>query len=461
MSQIVIIIDKTGGIITNDKQSLKKKDKPSLKKPTRSCFLLGSFFSGLSDQKNGSQFETQNSELNRNSKLRTRNYLSSALAKLSKTSRKDGVKVARNDKVKVAPNKNQFKNQNSKLIRNSKFKTRNYLSSILAYLRLKVMELRYMPHLEVRLVHDKAYAKGGTYKRYSDYPLTPYIHKATVFAFTFSFAIFTIFQLFLPNFFNLWHANPTLAGSVQRVWNTLADFTNNTGLTGNITLNNIDLNNGDPKLSTTVESTTDNSFSNFSKTGNALIGNTISLGLETVTIGTQTWMAQNLNVGTMLASGDTMPANNSTVEKWCYNNDPANCTTYGGLYSWDEMMGYTTTPGAQGICPTGFKIPTDNDWKILEMHLGMTQAQADATGWRGTDQGTKLKPGGSSGFEGLLAGRRSTGGTFYDLGTHGNFWSSSVSSSNAWRRLLSSANTTVYRYADDKAFGFSVRCLKN
>jgi len=182
----------------------------------------------------------------------------------------------------------------------------------------------------------------------------------------------------------------------------------------------------------------------------------------TVTIGTQVWMQYNLNVGTMLASGSAMPASNGTVEKWCYDNSSSNCTTYGGLYSWDEMMQYSTTPGVQGICPSGFHIPTDAEWKTLEMYLGMTQSAADATGWRGTDQGTKLKSDGSSGFNGLLAGYRNTNGLFYVLSTYGNLWTSSETSSTyAYRRYLTSSSATVYRDGSIKGYGYSVRCLKN
>src|SRR5680860_1181216 len=106
-------------------------------------------------------------------------------------------------------------------------------------------------------------------------------------------------------------------------------------------------------------------------------------------VGTQVWAKANLNVGTMV-TGVTAQTNNATLEKYCYSDTESNCTTYGGFYQWDEAMQYVTTQGAQGICPAGSHIPSDNDWKILEMQLGMTQAQADATGWRGTDQGTPV-----------------------------------------------------------------------
>jgi len=163
-----------------------------------------------------------------------------------------------------------------------------------------------------------------------------------------------------------------------------------------------------------------------------------------------------------MVTGATTQTNNSVLEKYCYADTVANCTTYGALYQWDEAMQYTNTENAQGICPTGSHIPSDNDWKILEMQLGMTQAQADATGWRGTDQGTQLKaPSSSSGLNMPLAGFRDTSGPFSALSSNTNLWSSSESSTSAWGRSLVSGYATVNRYTGAKAYGFSVRCLGN
>ena len=164
-----------------------------------------------------------------------------------------------------------------------------------------------------------------------------------------------------------------------------------------------------------------------------------------------------------MVTGTTEQTNNSITEKYCYNNDEANCNTYGALYQWNEAMQYATTEGSQGICPTGSHIPTDNDWKILEIQLGMTQEQADlAYAWRGTDQGTQMKaPSGSSGLNVPLAGSWFTNGSFYGLSSNAYLWSSSESSTSAWRRTLNSGSATVYRYTYSKAYGFSVRCLGN
>lgn len=188
--------------------------------------------------------------------------------------------------------------------------------------------------------------------------------------------------------------------------------------------------------------------------------------IPTVTIGTQTWMARNLNVGAIVTgtTGATSQTNNNVIEKYCYLNDSTNCTNQGGLYSWNEAMQYTTNEGSQGICPSGYHIPSDSDWKTLEKYLGMTQAQADTTGWRGTDQGTKLKAGGSSAFEAPLAGGWNTTGSFYgyDQSTNGLLWSSTMSGVSVWVRMLYSSYATVLREtANNQNYGFSVRCLKN
>lgn len=197
--------------------------------------------------------------------------------------------------------------------------------------------------------------------------------------------------------------------------------------------------------------------------------------VPTITIGTQTWMANNLDVGTMI-TGVTNMTNNSILEKYCYNDDTANCVTYGALYQWDEMMQYVTTAGTQGVCPTGFHLPTDDEWKTLEMQLGMTQAQADSTGFRGTNQGSQLAGNeplwndgdlvqdvsfGTSGFAALPGGLRHTSGSFLNQSNYASYSSSSESGGIAWYRNMNFQNLKVNRNALNKLYGFSVRCLQD
>jgi len=182
---------------------------------------------------------------------------------------------------------------------------------------------------------------------------------------------------------------------------------------------------------------------------------------DVVKIGNQCWMAENLNVGTRIDGVDEM-ADTGTIEKYCYGDDEANCTTYGGLYQWDEMMQYTETEGTQGICSIGWHLPTDAEWYILENYLATGTCDADRSGdWDCAPAGTALKELGSSDFEALLSGYRSTGTSFVYLGSYAFFWSSSIFGGNAWRRFLGSGFATVYRGASSQAFGFSVRCLKD
>lgn len=86
---------------------------------------------------------------------------------------------------------------------------------------------------------------------------------------------------------------------------------------------------------------------------------------NTVQIFNQCWLNENLNIGFRI-NNILDQEDNSVIEKYCYNNDFTKCDIYGGLYQWDEMMQYVEIQGVQGICPTDWHIPTDNEWKILE-----------------------------------------------------------------------------------------------
>jgi uncharacterized protein (TIGR02145 family) len=182
-----------------------------------------------------------------------------------------------------------------------------------------------------------------------------------------------------------------------------------------------------------------------------------------LTIGTQTWAKANRDFGARI-NGTVAQTNNggtNVVEKYCYDDLDSNCATYGGLYQWGEAMGYITTENAQGICPVGSHIPSDNDWKILEKQLGMSQTQADSVGWRGTDQGAQLKQGGISGLNVLLAGYRSSDTHFYTLLSHAHLWSSSEYNTRAWGRYQDSGFAASNRGSGLKSEGYSVRCLGN
>ena len=197
---------------------------------------------------------------------------------------------------------------------------------------------------------------------------------------------------------------------------------------------------------------------------------------KTVKIGDQTWMAENLNFGTRI-DGDSSQMDNNIIEKYCYDDIEANCTIYGGLYQWNEMMQYITVEAVQGVCPAGWHLPTDDEWKTLEMELEMTQAQADAFSFRGTDQGSQLAGNellwtngaldqngvfGSSGFAVLPGGYRLITGTFIFQSFKTVFLTSSESSSTrAWARLLANDELGVSRTTENKLTGISVRCVQD
>ncbi len=196
-----------------------------------------------------------------------------------------------------------------------------------------------------------------------------------------------------------------------------------------------------------------------------------------VLIGTQCWMAENINIGTRIDGGNNM-ANNSIIEKYCQGNIEANCNVYGGLYSWAEMMEYNTVPGIQGICMQGWHLPTDDEWKVLEgtvdSQYGVGDPIWDLEGNRGYDAGGKLKETGwehwawpntgatnSSGYTALPGGARNTDGTFPSFQLAGRFWTSTESGTSAYRRILSNNRMDIFRNASNKNFGLSVRCLKD
>ena len=199
---------------------------------------------------------------------------------------------------------------------------------------------------------------------------------------------------------------------------------------------------------------------------------------QTVVIGTQCWMSENLNVGTMI-NGDVHQTDNDTIEKYCFGDDTVSCDTYGGLYQWNEMMQYAAAESTQGICPTGWHLPSDNEYKTLEIYLGMSPSDADIEGWRGTDEASKLAGNeslwidgeldqnanfGLSGFDGLPGGWWSFPSSWIGKSTSSFFWTSSGEEefgTNAWFRSQASNSTQISRSNAPRTLGYSVRCVKD
>ncbi len=197
-----------------------------------------------------------------------------------------------------------------------------------------------------------------------------------------------------------------------------------------------------------------------------------------VEIGEQCWFAEGLRYDNGCSS---VTWDNTADVGWCgcYNSD---CATYlepyGMLYQWSAAMDGSTTEGAQGICPDGFHIPADNEIKILEMELGMTQQETDETGYRGTNQGAQLAGTislwdngvltsspvfGATEFNVLPSGSRGiTTGYYYHLNTRGHFLSSTeTDSSNKWHRSIRASETGIGRFDYSKTTPINVRCLRD
>ncbi len=194
---------------------------------------------------------------------------------------------------------------------------------------------------------------------------------------------------------------------------------------------------------------------------------------QTVRIGNQIWMAENLKT-TKYRDGTDIPNvtdNTAWTElstgAYCYyDNESDSAETYGALYNWYAVN------NTSGLAPEGWRVPTDDDWKALEMYLGMSQSDADGAGWRGAEGGKLKSTSGwyndgngtdEVGFAALPGGcRLSSNGTFNDVVYRAYFWSASeYDATFAWWRGLTNGSVAVRRHGDGKRDGFSVRCVKD
>ena len=189
-------------------------------------------------------------------------------------------------------------------------------------------------------------------------------------------------------------------------------------------------------------------------------GRTVPYGgktYNTVKIGSQCWLKENLDVGTRI-DGSQSQTNNSVVERYCYNDDTANCRKYGGLYQWDEAMQYSTT-SARGICPSGWHIPTLAEFQTLASTVSNDGNALKAVG-QGTGGGAGTN---TSGFSALLAGYRYYNGYFQYVGYDTTVWSSTENNATSAYYLhlnYNGSNIDVYS-SNYKTCGFSVRCLED
>ncbi len=195
----------------------------------------------------------------------------------------------------------------------------------------------------------------------------------------------------------------------------------------------------------------------------------------TIALGNQIWMAENLKT-THYADGTAISG------VYVYSNNENNAAIYGRIYTWTAAMNGETSSnenpsGIQGVCPSGWHLPSDEEWKELEMFLGMSESEANSINLRGTNEGSKLAGNsdlwnngvlednaefGTSGFLALPGGYRDTFGSFYSLGNYAYFWSATKENDGSfkWVRVLRHNYSAVIRvnYSENS---FSVRCVKN
>ncbi len=186
---------------------------------------------------------------------------------------------------------------------------------------------------------------------------------------------------------------------------------------------------------------------------------------NTIQIGDQLWMAENLKV-THYRNGEAIP-NVTGISNWgelssgayfSYDNNDSNTDTYGLLYNW-----YTVND-SRNLAPAGWQIPTDEEWDILVNYLGGEDIaggkmkETGTTHWNSPNTGATN----SSGFTAVPGGYRNYSGTFYYMGYAAYFWSATEHYSyTAWRRILYCHNSGINRHYSTKQVGFSVRCLRD
>lgn len=182
-----------------------------------------------------------------------------------------------------------------------------------------------------------------------------------------------------------------------------------------------------------------------------------------VKIGTQTWMAENLrttkyNDGSQIPNvQDNTAWNTQATPGYCwYGNDPGNKSAYGALYNW-----YAVNTGK--LCPTGWHVPTDEEWTTLTTHLGGESVaggkmkETGTTHWNSPNSGATNE----SGFSARGSGVRLIAGEFNDFKNLSLWWTSTLGGVGAWFRYANNQNATLTSQGYNKKNGLSVRCIKD
>jgi uncharacterized protein (TIGR02145 family) len=170
---------------------------------------------------------------------------------------------------------------------------------------------------------------------------------------------------------------------------------------------------------------------------------------KTIQIGTQTWMAENLKV--------TRDKSGNQLITYCYLDRNDFCKEFGRLYTWEEAL---------KSAPNGWHLPTDEEWRQMELELGLSSEEVHLYGWRGTDHGLQMAAGGSSGFNALFGGYKDGtvfwSGRYFDIGYFAAFWTrSQVDPLRAIGYFIYNKEGSVVRDDYDKTAAFSIRCVKD
>lgn len=186
---------------------------------------------------------------------------------------------------------------------------------------------------------------------------------------------------------------------------------------------------------------------------------------NTVTIGNQVWMAENMRV-TKLNNGTGIPLledNDSWLQtdnpgySWYNNDENRYGATYGAMYNWYAV-------NTNMLCPDGWHVPTDTEWTILTDFLGGAETAGSKLKEAGTEHWTTPNADATNetGFSALPGGYRSNGGPFYSSGSRGSWYTSTAEDATyVWRRDMQYNHISVDRWNNNKNFGFSVRCIKD
>ena len=177
-------------------------------------------------------------------------------------------------------------------------------------------------------------------------------------------------------------------------------------------------------------------------------------------IGSQCWMQENLRFGTPLEPQSKPQTDNCLNEKYCLSSDP-NCTAYGCLYQWDELLAYGATSQNQGLCPPGWHVPTESEFQTMinTISTGMTPP---ADGIAGSFVKDTIR---SPGFYALTKG-------IYYINNSWAFTSGSLTGTMYWTSTFSGADRAIARgvnlinpstskYSGSRGNAFSARCLKD